>query len=378
MQVGFAGAPIRAFKALWAGRSSNRPEDLIEYSSSLKLKLFDFSEETLNLTERDLADMESMGFTSEQASHFRHLAQLAKIGGVSLIVTSSPRIILSTPDPVAHARAIANLNALWAVAQALQCDLMTAFAGYSHGSPRDSLDRLTAALEMLDTDTSGSPKIGIEVNGHGIGTVDMVSRLCKRVNVIPVINIPQCIPRSERKDLKAHLTRLLEFAAEYTDGQRVWIRYGPQVRRVPTTVSEGWPDFRSVVKAIRRFEETSLHEVFVLLDSPRREWDAVLLSSYYRALTSTSEDADRFSPEELVKAGLPKVVDVGSRVLLQDISRREQLRYEIVEPGYADPFAARISYESPIGKSLLGKQSGAIVEIAAPGGSYVYEVVDIS
>jgi len=79
MRVGFAGTPVRAFKALWAGRSSNRPEDLIEYSSSLKLKLFDFSEETLNLAERDLTDIESLGFTSKQASQFRHLAQLSKL-----------------------------------------------------------------------------------------------------------------------------------------------------------------------------------------------------------------------------------------------------------------------------------------------------------
>ena len=32
----------------------------------------DFSEETLNLAERDLTDIESLGFTSKQTSQFRH------------------------------------------------------------------------------------------------------------------------------------------------------------------------------------------------------------------------------------------------------------------------------------------------------------------
>lgn len=95
-------------------------------------------------------------------------------------------------------------------------------------------------------------------------------------------------------------------------------------------------------------------------------------------LASPSPALDDLSPGEIVKAGTPRVVDVGSLVILQDVSRRQQLHYEIVEPGSADPFSDRISYESPIGRSLLGKESGSVVEIAAPGGSYVYRVVDIS
>lgn len=378
MRVGFAGTPVRAFKALWAGRSSNRPEDLIEYSSSLKLKLFDFSEETLNLTERDLADIASLGFTSKQASHFRHLAQLAKVGGVGLTLTASPRIVLSTPDPAESTKATASLMSLWEVAKALRCALLTVFPGYTHGSPDNSLNRLAQALDMLGTGGSGSPQIGIEVNGYGLGTAEMASKLCRMSRVVPVVNIAQCIPRSQRERVETQLESLFGLAATYNDGQVVWIRYCAHNRRVPAPISEGWPDFRTVARAIRRFEKASSREVCVLLESPRREWDSVLFSSYCHLLGSADVEADQLSIEELVKAGSPKVIDVGSRVLLQDMSRQEQLSYEIVEPGHADPFTARISYESPIGRSLLGKESGSLVEIAAPGGSYVYEVVDIS
>ena len=162
MRVGFAGTPVRAFKALWAGRSSNRPEDLIEYSSSLKLKLFDFSEETLNLAERDLTDIESLGFTSKQASQFRHLAQLAKVGGVNLTLTVSPRIVLSTPDPTTHSKAVTRLRSLWAVAGALRCALL-AIPPDTHGSPNSSLNRLERALDLLELDKDAAPTVGIEV-----------------------------------------------------------------------------------------------------------------------------------------------------------------------------------------------------------------------
>jgi sugar phosphate isomerase/epimerase len=378
MRVGFAGTPVRAFKALWAGRSSNRPEDLIEYSSSLKLKLFDFSEETLNLAERDLTDIESLGFTSKQASQFRHLAQLAKVGGVNLTLTVSPRIVLSTPDPTTHSKAVTRLRSLWAVAGALRCALLAIPPGYTHGSPNSSLNRLERALDLLELDKDAAPTVGIEVNGRGLGTVEMASKLCKRPGVVPVINIAECIPRSQRERLETHLGALFEFAVEHSNEQPIWIRYCAYNHRVPAPISEGWPIFRRVAKAIRRFEEDSSRETCVLIESPRRELDAILFSSYYHLLGSAGEDVDNLSVEELVKAGAPKVIDVGSRVLLQDISRREQLSYVIVEPGHADPFTARISYESPIGRSLLGKESGSLVEIAAPGGNYVYEIVDIS
>lgn len=378
MRVGFAGTPVRAFRALWTGRSPNRPEDLIEYSSSLKLQLFDFSEGTLNLTERDLGEVDSMGFTDTQASHFRHLAQLAKVGGVRLSLSSSSRLILTAPDPETRASSAVVLRGLWEVAKALRCTLFTAFPGYSHGAPQHSLERLISSLGDLHSKASDAPLLGVEVNGHGIGTIEMVERLRAELNVVAVVNLAQSISRSERGEFAARFAALLEFASDHGRQDPIWVRYGAENKRLPVGVSEGWPDFRLVLREIWRLENSGGPEVCVLLDSPRREWDAVLISAYYRMLASGDTKTDCLSANEIVKAGMPRVVDVGSQVLLRDVSKRQQLRYQIVEPGSADPFSDRISYESPIGRSLLGKESGSLIEIAAPGGSYVYEVIEIS
>ena len=381
MRVGFAGTPVRAFKALWTDRSAHRPEDLIEYSSSLRLRLLGFSEETLGLTARDLAEVDSMGLTAKQASHFRHLAQLAKVGGVRLVVSSSPRTILTAPDAQVRARSTAELSGLWTVAKALECVLLTIFPGYLHGSQQDSLERLTDSIVGLDRSVGDSLALGVELHGRGAGTAEVLERLCADTGVVPVINVAECIPRSERSEFAAKFASLLEFAERHSvqvDGQScVWIRYRSLNKRVPVGVSEGWPDFRMVMREIFRFESSGGPEACLLLDSPRREWDAVLVSSCYRMLESRDGRVDSLSAEELVKSGSPRVVDVGCQVLLRDVSRSQQLRYEIVEPGLADPFSDRISYESPIGRSLLGKESGSLIEIAAPGGSYVYEVIDI-
>lgn len=299
------------------------------------------------------------------------------------------------------------------------------------------MERLIDSIANLDAGAGDSPTLGVELNGRGAGTVEVVEELCEGSSVVPVVNVAECISRSERSEFAEKLAALLELASRYSapnrvqssdsngwstdasgrstgrsgrstdrDGQSadrsgqstdtgerntdsagrgndrggrnpIWIRYRALNQRVPVGVSEGWPDFRTVLREIWRFENAGGPEVCILLDSPRREWDAVLISSYRHMLESGDSGIDSLSAEGIVRSGSPRVVDVGSQVLLRDVSRSQQLRYVIVEPGLADPFSDRISYESPIGRSLLGKESGSLIEIAAPGGSYVYEVIDI-
>jgi len=43
----------------------------------------------------------------------------------------------------------------------------------------------------------------------------------------------------------------------------------------------------------------------------------------------------------------------------------------------ADPMRKKISNESPLGKALLGKQVGEIVEVEAPAGKIKYKVLEI-
>ena len=69
-------------------------------------------------------------------------------------------------------------------------------------------------------------------------------------------------------------------------------------------------------------------------------------------------------------------VKVGSLVVLNDIEFSEKLEYQIVGPAEADVMDNKISYESPLGKELVGKQVGNIISVAAPMGIVKYEVLE--
>lgn len=51
--------------------------------------------------------------------------------------------------------------------------------------------------------------------------------------------------------------------------------------------------------------------------------------------------------------------------------------YKIVGSQEADPFASKISNESPIAKALMDKKVGDIVTVESPNGSYQIEITDI-
>lgn len=73
-----------------------------------------------------------------------------------------------------------------------------------------------------------------------------------------------------------------------------------------------------------------------------------------------------------------EVVDLGSTVTLRDLESGSEFRYTIVGSAEADPGAKKISNESPVGKAILGKRRGNVVEIAVPAGLFKYQIVDVS
>lgn len=68
-------------------------------------------------------------------------------------------------------------------------------------------------------------------------------------------------------------------------------------------------------------------------------------------------------------------IKLGSTVTLHVDGKKEQ--YTVVGEWEADPALKKISHESPLGKSLLGKKVGEKVEVEAPAGRILYKIVDI-
>ncbi len=71
------------------------------------------------------------------------------------------------------------------------------------------------------------------------------------------------------------------------------------------------------------------------------------------------------------------IVSLGSSVLLKDVDYGDEEEYTIVGSAEADPGTNKISNESPVGKSLLGKAKGETVEITVPAGVIRYQILEI-
>lgn len=67
-------------------------------------------------------------------------------------------------------------------------------------------------------------------------------------------------------------------------------------------------------------------------------------------------------------------VGIGTTVISQMGGSRE-VTYQIVGSEEADPSAGRISNESPLGRTFLGKRVGEDVVVNAPGGEIVYKIL---
>ena len=70
-------------------------------------------------------------------------------------------------------------------------------------------------------------------------------------------------------------------------------------------------------------------------------------------------------------------VMMGSRVTVREQSEKETETYEIVGSQEANPIQGRISDESPLGRSLMGRNKGDVVAYEAPIGVLHYEIVEI-
>jgi transcription elongation factor GreA len=70
-------------------------------------------------------------------------------------------------------------------------------------------------------------------------------------------------------------------------------------------------------------------------------------------------------------------VSVGTKVRLKDMDANETIEYHIVGSAEANPAEHRLSNESPVGKAIIGKKKGDVVEVAAPRGSLKFKILEI-
>ncbi|WP_340020693.1 transcription elongation factor GreA [Paenibacillus sp. FSL K6-1096] len=71
------------------------------------------------------------------------------------------------------------------------------------------------------------------------------------------------------------------------------------------------------------------------------------------------------------------VVSVGVTVTVEDMEYGDTMEYTIVGTAESDPLNNKISNESPVGRAIIGKKVGTIVDVSVPAGVIQYKILDI-
>jgi len=134
------------------------------------------------------------------------------------------------------------------------------------------------------------------------------------------------------------------------------------------------------LKNVKRKEISAALEHARLLGDLREnaEYDAAkeaLLQNEKRI----QELEDKLSRVEIIDdIKKPKdIISISSRVKLLDLNTNEEIEYTLTSQDEADPLNGFISVDSPVGKVLLGKKEGDIVEIKIPAGILKYKIIKI-
>lgn len=136
-------------------------------------------------------------------------------------------------------------------------------------------------------------------------------------------------------------------------------------------------------KELYELQEIKRPKVVERLANARTQGDLAENSDYHNAKDELEFLDGRISELEAVLQNASVVngkngddgVSVGTKVTLK--ANGQKHIFDIVGEWESDPMQKKISHTSPLGQALLGKQVGEKVEVEAPVGRIVYEILSI-
>ena len=134
-------------------------------------------------------------------------------------------------------------------------------------------------------------------------------------------------------------------------------------------------------------KEKKRPEIVSAIAEARSHGDLKENAEYHAAKEQQSHNEGRIQEvEDLIARA--NVIDVtklnndgkvifGSTVFLDNLDTAEKISYKIVGKDEADLTKKLIYFQSPIGKGLIGKNKGDLVEIKTPSGSKNFEIINV-
>ena len=134
-------------------------------------------------------------------------------------------------------------------------------------------------------------------------------------------------------------------------------------------------------------KEKKRPEIVAAISEARSHGDLKENAEYHAAKEQQSHNEGRIQEIEDIIARA-NVIDVtkisndgkvifGSTVFLQNLDKDEKIDYKIVGKDEADLKKKLLYFKSPIGKGLIGKNKGDLVEVSTPAGVKNFEIIDV-
>ena len=134
-------------------------------------------------------------------------------------------------------------------------------------------------------------------------------------------------------------------------------------------------------------KEKKRPEIVEAISEARSHGDLKENAEYHAAKEQQSHNEGRIQEIEDIIARA-NVIDVtkinndgkvifGSTVFLQNLDNNEKIDYKIVGKDEADLKQKLLFFKSPIGKGLIGKNKGDLVEVSTPAGVKNFEIIDV-
>lgn len=154
------------------------------------------------------------------------------------------------------------------------------------------------------------------------------------------------------------------------------------MQKFPMTINGA----RLLQDELKQLKSVERPKVIVAISEARAQGDLSENAEYDAAKEKQSFIEGRIAEIEL-KLSLAMIIDptkidpegkiiFGAFVRLLDIESDEDINYQIVGDDEADVKIGKISINSPVAKSLIGKEVGAIVVVKTPSGVKEFEVLD--
>ena len=134
-------------------------------------------------------------------------------------------------------------------------------------------------------------------------------------------------------------------------------------------------------------KEKKRPEIVAAISEARSHGDLKENAEYHAAKEQQSHNEGRIQEIESIIARA-NVIDVtkinndgkvifGSTVFLQNLDTNEKIDYKIVGKDEADLKEKLLYFKTPIGKGLIGKNKGDLVEVSTPAGVKNFEIINV-